>query len=106
MIPANYFACPKGLVVAILVTVRQCSDYTSGITLLLQLTRHYALQSVLPNYPHKLTNRRSVGSAAEPPRAARTARRHGGCTSLPPNVSSVAAPALPHRGRHVRRLAA
>src|SRR5206468_4299865 len=29
------------------------------------------LQDRLPNYPHKLPSRRSVGSAAEPPRAAR-----------------------------------
>src|ERR1043165_8391124 len=38
-----------------------------------------------PNNPHKLTkSRRAPGPAAEPPRAARTARRHGGRTSHPP----------------------
>jgi len=58
------------------------------------------------NNPHKLPSRRSVGSAAEPPWAARTARRHGGCTSLPPKSRSVAAAAVPQSGRHVRRLAA
>ena len=43
-----------------------------------------------PNDPHKPTK------AADPLAArARTARRHGGRTSLPPNHSSVAAAALP-----------
>ena len=38
-----------------------------------------------PNYPHKLTKPPSLGSAAEPPRAAPTARpRHVGCSSLLP----------------------
>jgi hypothetical protein len=36
------------------------------------------------NDPHKLPSRRSAGSAAEPPWAAPTAWRHGGCIAFPP----------------------
>jgi len=54
-----------------------------------------------PNNPHKLPSRRSVGSAAEPPWAARTARRHASRNSLAPRHSSVAAATVPQFGRHV-----
>src|ERR1043165_644277 len=55
------------------------------------------LKPKLANYPHKLTkSRRTAGPAAEPPRAAPTARRHGGRTSLPPMLVQSRRP--PRRG--------
>src|ERR1051325_11410675 len=57
-----------------------------------------------PNNPHKLTKaaERWLGGGAAFGRL-RTARRHGGCTSLPPRRASVAAATIPLRGRRGRR---
>src|ERR1043165_9271336 len=53
-----------------------------------------------PNNPHKLTkSRRAPGPEAEPPRAARTARRHGGRTSLPPMLVQSRRPPRPGEPR-------
>src|ERR1051325_9838931 len=45
-------------------------------------------------------SRRALARRRSRLRAAPTARRHGGCTSLPPNPTSVAAATIPLRGRH------
>src|ERR1043166_7806696 len=63
----------------------------------LSFPKRQHLREAPPNCPHKLTkSRRAAGPAAEPPRAARTARRHGGRTSLPPMLVQSRRP--PRRG--------
>src|ERR1041385_2938137 len=66
--------------------IGECIDFNYEFSTILAFVSNAELQSIVPaNCPHKLTkSRRAAGPAAEPPRAARTARRHGGRTSLPP----------------------
>src|ERR1043165_8589210 len=51
----------------------------------LSFPKRQHLREAPPTSPQKLTKSRGPAApGAEPPRAARTARRHGGRTSLPP----------------------